>query len=122
MLGNISLQSLNKIRAISSAGSEHLVYTEGVGSSNLSSPTKPKVHHESVGLFFVLHHGACSRSIYNLIRASFGLRIQKSISESLAISLNNAISFGVSNLPKTRPYSSLRSISCQVGLVYFIKK
>ncbi len=28
------------IRAISSAGSEHLVYTERVGSSNLSSPTK----------------------------------------------------------------------------------
>ena len=27
------------IRAISSAGSEHLVYTEGVGGSNPSSPT-----------------------------------------------------------------------------------
>ncbi len=27
---------------ISSAGSEHLVYTEGVGSSNLSSPTHKK--------------------------------------------------------------------------------
>jgi hypothetical protein len=27
-------------RAISSAGSEHLVYTEGVGGSNPSSPTK----------------------------------------------------------------------------------
>ena len=26
-------------RAISSAGSEHLVYTEGVGGSNPSSPT-----------------------------------------------------------------------------------
>ena len=29
----------NLIRAISSAGSEHLVYTEGVGGSNPSSPT-----------------------------------------------------------------------------------
>lgn len=57
-----------------------------------------------------------------LIGASFGLRIQKSISESFAISLNNAISVGISNLPKTRPYSSLRSISCQVGLVYLLKK
>jgi hypothetical protein len=28
-----------KIRAISSVGSEHLVYTEGVGGSNPSSPT-----------------------------------------------------------------------------------
>ncbi len=27
-------------RAISSVGSEHLVYTEGVGGSNPSSPTK----------------------------------------------------------------------------------
>ncbi len=27
------------LRAISSAGSEHLVYTEGVGGSNPSSPT-----------------------------------------------------------------------------------
>mgnify|MGYP001343087131 CR=1 FL=1 len=30
------------IGAISSVGSEHLVYTEGVGSSNLSLPTKTK--------------------------------------------------------------------------------
>ena len=29
----------HSIRAISSAGSEHLVYTEGVGGSNPSSPT-----------------------------------------------------------------------------------
>lgn len=28
-------------RAISSAGSEHLVYTQRVGGSNPSSPTKP---------------------------------------------------------------------------------
>ena len=28
-------------RALSSAGSEHLVYTEGVGGSNPSAPTKP---------------------------------------------------------------------------------
>ncbi len=39
-------------RAISSVGSEHLVYTEGVGGSNPSSPTKRK----SVlyGLFLVI--------------------------------------------------------------------
>ena len=30
------------IGAISSVGSEHLVYTEGVGSSNLSAPTNKK--------------------------------------------------------------------------------
>ena len=34
--------SLRPIRAISSVGLEHLVYTEGVGSSSLSSPTKEK--------------------------------------------------------------------------------
>ena len=33
-------ETKNIIRAISSAGSEHLVYTEGVGGSNPSSPTK----------------------------------------------------------------------------------
>jgi DNA-binding response OmpR family regulator len=32
------------LRAISSAGSEHLVYTEGVGGSNPSSPTNFKTH------------------------------------------------------------------------------
>ena len=31
-------------RAISSAGSEHLVYTEGVGGSNPSSPTHLKTN------------------------------------------------------------------------------
>ncbi len=30
---------LHPLRAISSVGSEHLVYTEGVGGSNPSSPT-----------------------------------------------------------------------------------
>ena len=34
-----SLLYLPPLRAISSVGSEHLVYTEGVGSSSLSSPT-----------------------------------------------------------------------------------
>jgi hypothetical protein len=43
------------IGAISSAGSEHLVYTEGVGGSNPSSPTIPDkfIFFEFV-LFFVL--------------------------------------------------------------------
>ena len=41
MLANVnsSLIFAPTIRAISSAGSEHLVYTEGVGGSNPSSPT-----------------------------------------------------------------------------------
>jgi hypothetical protein len=33
-------ESSGKSRAISSAGSEHLPYTQGVGGSNPSSPTK----------------------------------------------------------------------------------
>ncbi len=39
------------IGAISSAGSEHLVYTEGVGGSNPSSPTKN--FNRNVGVFFM---------------------------------------------------------------------
>ena len=38
-------------RAISSAGSEHLVYTEGVGGSNPSSPTKNSIRNN--GVFFM---------------------------------------------------------------------
>ena len=38
-------------RAISSAGSEHLVYTEGVGGSNPSSPTRN--FNRNVGVFFM---------------------------------------------------------------------
>ena len=38
-LKNYSIFALAIIRAISSVGSEHLVYTEGVGGSNPSSPT-----------------------------------------------------------------------------------
>lgn len=39
-------------RAISSAGSEHLPYKQGVGSSNLSSPTNPRgLLFNTVGLF-----------------------------------------------------------------------
>ncbi len=41
-----------KNRAISSVGSEHLVYTEGVGGSNPSLPTKEKPSIYG-GLFFV---------------------------------------------------------------------
>ena len=36
-------KALHLTRAISSAGSEHLVYTEGVGGSNPSSPTKNSI-------------------------------------------------------------------------------
>jgi hypothetical protein len=38
-------------RAISSAGSEHLVYTEGVGGSNPSSPTRN--FNRNVGVFLI---------------------------------------------------------------------
>ena len=44
-----------KQRAISSAGSEHLVYTEGVGGSNPSSPTiiyKPPKSFDFGGFFY----------------------------------------------------------------------
>ncbi len=41
------------IRAISSVGSEHLVYTEGVGGSNPSAPTKiPEIF---FGIFLSLY-------------------------------------------------------------------
>ena len=39
VIGSSSCIFAIPIRAISSAGSEHLVYTEGVGGSNPSSPT-----------------------------------------------------------------------------------
>ena len=51
-----SLISKRRIRAISSVGSEHLVYTEGVGSSSLSSPTEHQ-HNQIMG---VSHSGYCS--------------------------------------------------------------
>ena len=36
---------VNVIRALSSVGSEHLVYTEGVGGSNPSAPTSNRKPH-----------------------------------------------------------------------------
>ena len=42
------------MRAISSAGSEHLVYTEGVGGSNPSSPTKVSPKKISLGIFYFM--------------------------------------------------------------------
>ncbi len=47
-----SLKLLFK-RAISSAGSEHLVYTEGVGGSNPSSPTRIKKTGAFASVFFI---------------------------------------------------------------------
>jgi hypothetical protein len=41
-------------RAISSAGSEHLVYTEGVGGSNPSSPTKNSIRNNGVFLCLIV--------------------------------------------------------------------
>ena len=46
------------LRAISSAGSEHLVYTEGVGGSNPSSPTIPD---KFIFFEFVLFFALCER-------------------------------------------------------------
>ena len=43
----------NQNRAISSAGSEHLVYTEGVGGSNPSSPTK-KLQQKCWSFFYLI--------------------------------------------------------------------
>jgi hypothetical protein len=40
-----SVLYLQPLRAISSVGSEHLVYTERVGGSNPSLPTKVKILH-----------------------------------------------------------------------------
>jgi hypothetical protein len=40
-------------RAISSVGSEHLVYTEGVGGSNPSLPTKNKKASANAEAFFM---------------------------------------------------------------------
>ena len=55
MWKHIHLHPLLKERAISSAGSEHLVYTEGVGGSNPSSPTtKNPFWRQSGKDFFVL--------------------------------------------------------------------
>ena len=41
------------IRALSSAGSEHLVYTQRVGGSNPSAPTKKKSYEEIRETFFI---------------------------------------------------------------------
>ena len=41
---SLSRNSYWNIRALSSVGSEHLVYTEGVGGSNPSAPTKKPTH------------------------------------------------------------------------------
>ena len=49
---NLYLQPLTR-RAISSAGSEHLVYTEGVGGSNPSSPTTKLKNPTEMWDFFV---------------------------------------------------------------------
>ncbi len=52
-----------KERAISSVGSEHLVYTEGVGGSNPSSPTSSKNPIvKTIGFFIV---GAPENEVFN---------------------------------------------------------
>ena len=58
--------------AISSAGSEHLVYTEGVGGSNPSSPTKIKFY-RNVGFFIFI--------IFRLKFSWFSILILTGVSE-----------------------------------------
>src|SRR5690554_4682884 len=48
----IHLQSVHKERAISSVGSEHLVYTQRVGGSNPSSPTNKNTLKSNKNLHF----------------------------------------------------------------------
>ena len=49
--GTNSILYLHPLWAISSAGSEHLVYTQGVGGSNPSSPTTLKPNTKVFGFF-----------------------------------------------------------------------
>jgi hypothetical protein len=49
---NNSLSLLRQIRAISSAGSEHLPYKQGVASSNLASPTPKSLQNQFLQGFF----------------------------------------------------------------------
>ena len=65
---NIYLRTLT--RAISSVGSEHLVYTQGVGSSSLSSPTSrkrssrqgwPLFNFESMFITYILYSSELDR-------------------------------------------------------------
>ncbi len=61
------------IGAISSAGSEHLVYTEGVGGSNPSSPTKIKSY-RNVGFFYtpnLIYMPYCVYILHSLTKDKF---------------------------------------------------
>tara|TARA_B110000503_G_scaffold142690_1_gene240376 strand:+ start:1410 stop:2177 length:768 start_codon:yes stop_codon:yes gene_type:complete len=57
-----------------------------------------------------------------LLGLKLGLRIQKSINESFAISIKNGVDLGISNVPESYPYSSLGSFFSQLGLVYHLKR
>ena len=61
--------SLKQGRVISSVGSEHLVYTEGVGGSNPSSPTF-KLLHICRSFFFVTYKYSPVCHLYILYSAS----------------------------------------------------
>ena len=47
----VSLHSLTRTRAFSSAGLEHLPYKQRVGGSNPSTPTQNRQHYGVVGFF-----------------------------------------------------------------------
>ena len=49
----VSLHSLTRTRAFSSAGLEHLPYKQRVGGSNPSTPTQNRQHQGAVGFFFM---------------------------------------------------------------------
>ena len=59
---------LRPLRAISSVGSEHLVYTEGVGGSNPSLPTSIKIpmNENSSGFFNSQRVSACALTLWEL--------------------------------------------------------
>ena len=51
----VSLHSLTRTRAFSSAGLEHLPYKQRVGGSNPSTPTQNRQHQGAVGFFLYAH-------------------------------------------------------------------
>ena len=73
---------LHPLRAISSVGSEHLVYTEGVGGSNPSLPTSIKIpmneiHRDflfSKGLALALKNQFGKQKIFN-VRQHIGILV-----------------------------------------------
>ena len=68
----VSLHSLTRTRAFSSAGLEHLPYKQRVGGSNPSTPTSKQNAGQFVRHFFVYCH-CCRLSVFSSFRCSRGL-------------------------------------------------